>query len=126
MATSDHDRLWNHLFGRVQLTPAEARDLRRRLDEAALVREAEQAAHGAHHLTVAHGDPESAEDADRVHQLFAWTHLHRARAVFSAVATNDTVRWTITGPDAEAVLVDLEAVAEQLNPGWWRIRRAAR
>jgi hypothetical protein len=70
------------------------------------------------HLTVEHGDLESVDDKQRLNQL---------RADHDAPDQNtrsyDTTTWLIGRPDAEDPLADLEAYANRLNPGWWRVRR---
>jgi hypothetical protein len=88
--------------------------------------EAEQAAHGTRHLTVEHGDLESADDEHRLHQLGQWASEHRDRGPMSTRGSNDTTTWFLGGPEADTLLADLEALAHRLNPGWWGIRRSAR
>lgn len=82
-------------------------------------------ARGYRHLTVVHGDVETAEDQAAMQQLWSWGDRHPG-AVQSTTATNDTTTWLLAPPHAEANLASLEAVAQEHNPGWWTIRRAAR
>ncbi|MEU7802566.1 hypothetical protein AB0B10_25230 [Micromonospora arborensis] len=86
---------------------------------------AELNALGYRHLTVVHGDVETPEDQAAMRQLWSWGDRHPG-AVQSTTATNDTTTWLLSPPHAEANLASLEAVAQEHNPGWWRIRRAAR
>jgi hypothetical protein len=127
MADSDsRDQLWNFLFGRSTLNVEQARALLEQMQAEALVDEAEQAAHGVRHLAVEHGDPESADDEQRLHQLWQWAHDNRERACISTRSSNDTTTWFIDGPAAEDLMSGLETLAYRLSPGWWTIRRAAR
>ena len=118
--------MWSVLFGRPALTVEQARALLEQLEAEALADEAEQAAHGVRHLTVEHGDPETADDERRLHLLWQWAHDNRERARITIRGSNDTTIWFIAGPAADELVADLEALAHQFNPRWWRIRRAAR
>jgi hypothetical protein len=122
----DRDQLWSVLFGRTTMTIEQARELLARQRADALVDEAEQAAHGVRHLTVEHGDPESADDEQRLHHLWLWASDNRARAQISTSGGNDTTSWSVDGPDADTLIAELAALASRLNPGWWRIRPSAR
>lgn len=83
-------------------------------------------AHGVRHLTVEHGDPETADDERRLHLLWQWAHDNRERARITIRGSNDTTTWFIAGPAADELVADLEALAHRLNPRRWRICRAAR
>jgi hypothetical protein len=120
------DELWRILFSRSAMSVEQAPALLARLQADALADEAEQASHGMRHLTVEHGDLESADDEQRLHQLWQWAHDNRARARIITRDSNDTTTWVIDGPDADALATDLEDLARRLDPGWWRIRTAAR
>ncbi|SRR6266511_2693876 len=128
--TGPHERdelLLSFLHGRFAPSVDEARALLERLQAQALIDEAEQAAHGIRHLTVEHGDLESADDERRLHQLWQWAGEHRDRGLISTRGGNDSTTWLIGGgPNADAMLAELEALARRLDPGWWRIHRSAR
>jgi hypothetical protein len=83
------------------------------------VAEAEAYANGERRLTVATGDLESAADAARLHALHAG---YRGGA--TVIGRNDRATWcwrsTPEVPAAELVRA-ARAVAERLDPGWWRI-----
>jgi hypothetical protein len=122
----DRDRTGTLLLGRSAMSLDEARALLAQMQANALVDEAEQSAHGVRHLTVEHGDPESADDEQRLHMLWQWAHDNRERARISTRGSNDTTTWFIDGPAAEHLVAEIEALTHRLNPGWWRIRRCAR
>jgi hypothetical protein len=96
----------------------------------ALVGEAELTAAGYRFLTVEHGDPEDDDQARRVDALSkaAWA----TGRVQSSRGGNDYRTFEVTPaaePDqasADEVVDVLERQAHTLNPGWWRVRRAAR
>jgi hypothetical protein len=92
------------------------------------VAEAEAYANGERRRTVATGDLESAADAARLHALHAGIEAAVAAAGYRGGATvigrNDRATWcwrsTPEVPAAELVRA-ARAVAERLDPGWWRI-----
>lgn len=97
----------------------------RQLGQASLVAEAEDLAQGRRHLSVATGDLETADDVARVEQLTsrAWQGRDGAR-VSASRGGNDYVTLVIDGPSAEQFVDELAALAESLNPGFWRITRS--
>ena len=97
--------------------------------ERALLNEAETAAHGYRFLTVEHGDAEDDEQRALVVALStaAWnTGQVRALRGGSDYLTIQISPQTTSGQlAADEVLNQLELVARELNPGWWRIRRSS-
>jgi hypothetical protein len=96
----------------------------------ALADEAELTAAGYRFLTVEHGDPEDDDQMTRVSALSdAGWKTSRVRTI---QAGNDYLTIHVDPPrapgqpTADEVVNQLEQVADQLNPGWWRIRRSAR
>ncbi|MGY2116666.1 hypothetical protein ACW9HR_22400 [Nocardia gipuzkoensis] len=103
-------------------------ELLRRYGEAALLREAEAVLHGERHLTVEHGQPETEDENARLQQLWdtAWRGYKGARTR-GVGGGGDYTTITVCGPAAAAFVDHLADLAEgDLNPGWWRVRRAAR
>ncbi|ORX21141.1 hypothetical protein [Mycobacterium xenopi] len=106
-----------------RLTAAEA--FLSKLRQAALIAEAEDLAHGVRHLTVVTGDLETADDVARLDRLTAaaWQGREGARMI-TYRGGNDYVIFFIDGAAAELFVDDLAALAETLDPGWWRIVRS--
>lgn len=107
----------------------DAAEYHQRLAEQQLVDEVELLAAGYRFLTVEHGDPEDDEQAALVKRLSdtAWA-TGRVRRTQGG---NDYLTIYVEPPtgdqsDADAVVNQLELLAHELNPGWWRIRRSAR
>jgi hypothetical protein len=107
----------------------DAVEFHQRLAEQQLVDEVELLAAGHRFLTVEHGDPEDDEQAALVKRLSdtAWA-TGRVRRTQGG---NDYLTIYVDPPigeqpDADAVVNQLELLAHELNPGWWRIRRSAR
>jgi hypothetical protein len=77
------------------------------------------------HLSVVTGEFETADDVQRVEQLTAaaWRGRDDARMTHSR-GGNDYVTFFIEGPAADAFVDDLVALAESLNPGWWKAVRS--
>lgn len=97
-----------------------------RLRSAALITEAEEAAHGVRYLTVATGDTETAEDLERLQQLTAAAWRGRAGArTTQAGGGSDHLTFRVEGPTADGLVEELAALARQLDPGWWQVRRSA-
>jgi hypothetical protein len=107
------------------LTAPAARAAADRVLELTDLSDAELAVRGYRHLTVVHGDVESAADEAAVRAVRSWPDRHPG-AVRQTRGTNDTTTWLLAPPDADGRLAALEAVAQEHNPGWWTIRRAAR
>jgi hypothetical protein len=82
-----------------------------------LANEAEQVAHGIRHLTVEHGDIESADDEQRLHRS-GNGRGSTATAGRSPPAAVTTITWFLGGPDAGTMLAELEALARRPDPGW--------
>lgn len=97
------------------------------LREAALVAEAQDAAHGKRHLSVVTGDLETRDDVARVEQLTAaaWAGCDGARMTATR-GGSDYVTLVIEGPSAGQFVDELAALAEELNPGFWRISCSSR
>lgn len=94
------------------------------LNQAALLAEAEDLTHGIRHLSITTGQLETAEDVDRVEQLTAaaWRGRDGARMRASR-GGSDYLTFVIEGEAAEQFVDELAALAEILNPGYWRISR---
>lgn len=102
------------------LTGAEAHLQQLRSD--ALVAEAEDLARGIRHLSVATGDLETDEDVARIERLTAVAWQGRDGAhVRASRGGSDYITLVIEGPAAEQFVDELAALAEELNPGFWRI-----
>jgi hypothetical protein len=107
----------------------DAEEFHRLLAERQLVDEAELLAAGYRFLTVEHGDAEDDEQATLVKRLSdtAWAtgRVRRTQGgndyltVYVEPPTGDQ-------PNADEVVNQLELLAHELNPGWWRIRRSTR
>ncbi|OCB23525.1 MULTISPECIES: hypothetical protein [Mycobacterium] len=96
------------------------------LRQAELVAEAEDAAHGKRHLSVVTGDLETSDDVARVEQLTATAWAGRDGAHMTASrGGSDYVTLVIEGPCAAQFVDELAALAEELNPGFWRISRSS-
>jgi len=125
----DRDRLAEFL-SRCQingqpLSAGEARAAADRMLELTDLTDAELTDRGYRHLTVVHGDIDSAEAEAAVRELWTWGDRHPG-AIRQTRGTNDTTTWLFAPPDADNNLAALEAVAHEHNPGCWRIKRAAR
>lgn len=93
---------------------------------AELVAEAEDAAHGKRHLSVVTGDLETGDDVARIEQLTATAWAGREGAqMTSSRGGSDYVALVIEGPSAAQFVDELAALAEELNPGFWRISRSS-
>ena len=95
------------------------------LRQAALIAEAEDLAHGVRHLSVVTGELETADDVTRIEQLTAaaWRGRDGARMRTSR-GGSDYVTLFIEGAAADQFVDELAALAEALNPGWWRMTRS--
>ncbi len=127
----DRDRLAEfltryHPTDGTPLSPEEAHAAADRMLVVARASDAELYANGYRFLTVAHGDLEDADDERRLHRLSALADAPRTLASISFRGTNDTSTWIVNGAQAAATVDQLEALAHELNPGWWKIRRTAR
>ncbi|EHB48761.1 HNH endonuclease [Mycolicibacterium rhodesiae JS60] len=91
----------------------------------ALLAEAEDLARGVRHVSVATGDPETDHDVALVNAFTnaVWSARGDTRAT-SIRGGNDYMTVRIEGPDAAAFVDELAALAEDLNPGFWRITRS--
>lgn len=103
--------------------PVEA--LLQQLRADALISEAQALAHGIRHLSIAHGQPETDEEMSRLQ-----TFTERAWAITGDAHTpsmrggNDYLTVTVHGEGAADAVNELQALAEALNPGWWRITQS--
>lgn len=119
----------DHPFGSVGLSVPAAERRIAAFTGQALVNAAELTAAGHRFLTVTHGDPQDREQQELVTTLSAaaW-----ATARVRSVSGNDYLTIHVRPPRergepaAEEVVTQLEGLAYELNPGWWRIRRSAR
>ncbi len=93
------------------------------LRQAALIAEAEDLARGIRHLSVATGEFETAEDVVEQLTAAAWRGRDGARMRASR-GGNDYVTFVIQGASADQFVDELAALAEALNPGFWRISRS--
>jgi hypothetical protein len=125
---SDRDRIAEALSRyRIAGEPLSAEDAYAAADRMLELRsldEAELAARGYRYLTVVHGDVETAEDEVALRVLQTWVDRHPG-VVAQTRGTNDQTTWLLAPPAADTYLAALQAVAEEHNPGWWRIRRTA-
>jgi len=126
----DRDRLAEFLTryripGQPPLTAAEARAAADQMLEPAGLPDADLAARAYRWLTVVHGDLDTAEAEAAWRQLSSWGDRHPG-AIAQTRGTNDTTTWLLAPPEAATNLAALEAVAQEHNPGWWKIRRATR
>jgi len=101
----------------------------------ATLTEAEQIAHGARHLTVAHGVLNTEEAKARVRRLTdTFWRLQANRPLRPdgigplVRSTSRTHTYLVPEPsdEADALIDALETIARRMNPGRWHIRRAAR
>jgi hypothetical protein len=110
--------------------PAYWDELRRRAEQMAAVfagiqavTEAELAAHGIRPVSVAHGDPETAVDADLI------SGLHRLAEECGILAGyrggGDYTTFLFTGPGADSAAAAFTARALAIAPRWWRITATA-
>lgn len=97
------------------------------LDAEHLVAEAQDAAHGIHWVTIEHGDPETDDDIALLRQLhdLAWS-APSDEATVSTRGGNDYWSVRVGGPAAVRLIDQIATLANQLNPGWWHIRRTSR
>lgn len=96
------------------------------LRQAELVAEAEDAAHGKRHLSVVTGNLETSDDVARVEQLTATAWAGREGAHMTASpGGSDYLTLVIEGPCAAQFVDELAALAEELNPGFWRVSRSS-
>jgi hypothetical protein len=96
------------------------------LRDDALVTEAQALAHGVRHLSLVHGQPETDDQMSRLQSVAdrAWAIAGDARTT-SLRGGNDYLTITVDGDGAAAAVDELQAFAETINPGWWRITQSA-
>jgi hypothetical protein len=91
---------------------------------AEVVTEAELAAHGISPVTVVHGDPETSQDADLIHEL------HRLAGECGPLrgwrGGGDYVTFLFSGPAAGQDAAALIARAAAIARPWWRITATVR
>jgi hypothetical protein len=87
------------------------------------VTEAELAANGIRPVSVVHGDPESSEDADLIHEL------HRLAEECGTLSGyrggGDYTTFLFTGHGADSAAVAFTAAAVAIARRWWRITPTA-
>jgi hypothetical protein len=118
--TIDGIELGVKMSGEDRLSAAEA--YLAQLRQAALIAEAEDLARGVRHLSVVTGELETGDDVARIEQLTAaaWQGRDGAR-MRTYRGGGDYVTFFIAGVAADQFVEELAALAEALNPGWWRI-----
>jgi hypothetical protein len=121
----DRDRLAEFLSRyRIDGRPLSAEEARATADqmlELTNLSEAELAGRGYRWLTVVHGDLDTPEAEAAWRQLSRWGDRHPG-AIRQTWSTNDTTAWLLGPPDAEDNLAALAALAQEHDPGWWKIR----
>lgn len=96
------------------------------LAAASLVAEAEDLTRGVRHLSIATGDPETEDELARINTLTAAAWTSRPGAATTSIrGGGDYLTVRVEGPDADGFVDDLAELARRLNPGFWRITRAA-
>lgn len=118
-STPDGDR------AQIPMSAGEGAGLLEQLAVASLLAEAEDLTRGVRYLSVATGDPETDDDLARINALTAaaWTPAPQA-ATTSIRGGNDYLTIRVEGPAADTFVEHLAALAEQLNPGFWRVHRS--
>lgn len=78
-------------------------------------------------LSIAHGDPERQEDLDALEQLARTFWAQPTSGPRQIAGGNDYTTYRAGPPaeDADRVIAAVQAVAEERNPGWWRITPTA-
>jgi hypothetical protein len=127
---NDRDRLADfltryHVPGRPPLSIEDARASADQILELDSLSERQLAERGYRWLTVVHGDLDTPEADAAWRHVSSWGDRHPG-AIRQTRGTNDTTSWLLAPPNAEANRSALDAVAREHNPGWWKIRRAAR
>jgi hypothetical protein len=88
----------------------------------ALVAEAEDLTRGVRYLSVATGDPETDDELARINTLTDTAWIPQPDAATTSIrGGNDYLTIRIEGPGADAFVEQLAALAQRLNPGFWRI-----
>lgn len=99
---------------------------RRVLVEELVVAEAEEAAVGRRHVTIAHGDPDTLATSLHLTAFYEGIAAVASTASWSRVRGTDRyVTVTVGGEDADAVAADLFALVERANPGHWSVTASA-
>lgn len=107
-------------------TPAgETAGLLEQLAVSSLLAEAEDLTRGVRYLSVATGDPETDDELARINALTAaaWTAAPGAETT-SIRGGSDYLTIRVEGPAAVSFVEDLAALAERLDPGFWRVNRS--
>ena len=117
--------LSRYRFAGAALSRSQAHAAADRISGLARAGDAELSARGYQLLTIAHGDPETREEQDALRQVHAWGEQHPG-AMAGTRGGNDSTTWILTGADAAGHLAALQAIAQEHNLGWWRIRQAGR
>ena len=103
----------------------ESAGLLEQLAVSSLLAEAEDLTRGVRYLSVATGDPETDDELARINALTAaaWTAAPDAETT-SIRGGSDYLTIRVEGPAADAFVEDLAALAERLDPGFWRVNRS--
>lgn len=95
------------------------------LTELALA-EADEAARGAKHLSVAHGAAGSVAEGEHIAEFYDIVREMTGRMEWSRLrGAEDHIIVTVAGAAADECIARLANVAESMNPGHWRIVRSA-
>ena len=95
---------------------------RAELSDELLVAEAEELAHGRHHLTIVHTEPHDMIDAEQLDQLCDEIDRLTAPAEWRRIRSSlDYLTVTIAGPHAARIIEQIADTAARANPGHWHI-----
>lgn len=88
------------------------------------VAEAELAARGIHPVSIAHGDPETPEDANLIFEALP-ALAGECGTIAGSRGGNDYITYLFAGPGAADAAVTFIARALAIAPRWWRITPTA-
>lgn len=118
---------WNPFSWRAQELAAlgdTLRDLERRdqLRTELALAEADEAARGAKHLSVAHGIPVTTDECIHLQEFYDIAREMASAVGWYRLRGADThIIVTVAGPTADECIARLANVAASMNPGHWRI-----
>lgn len=98
-------------------------DLRRRdLIESLIVAEAEELALGRRHLTIVHGGLATVADSAILDAFYDEVFAVAELAEWARVrGTDEFLTVTVSGPDADQLLLDIVELAHRADPGGWQV-----
>jgi hypothetical protein len=103
--------------GWVEIVP----DLARFARELAEVVGPDAEAAGWRFLSLAHGDPETPEQEQAIHEVHEAFWEHPTQSHRGTRGGGDYVTFHARGPDADLLLRRVHLAATNLNPGWWHL-----